>query len=253
VLEENSLLEANMKKLNVGRMGMVLLASSLVLAACTPAPQIPVENAQVRVIHAIADGGSVNLFIDTVLKTPTATPLEFKGTYPATGYTGLAPKKYTFEGIPTTSSKPLFTFDATFESAKTYSVVAMGAVAGKVPPRPINAVVLEDNNSAPASGNFKIRVVHAVTDSTAATVSAYITTPGASLGGIPLALEYGKASQYVQFPAAAYQIRLTPVNEFAPILRDLQTFNFEAGRVYTVFAVDCALGSSLPVLVDRNP
>jgi hypothetical protein len=242
-----------MKKLSVGRIGTLLLASSLGLAACTPPITAPVENAQVRVVHAIADGGSVNFYVDTVLKTGTATPLEFKGAYPTTGYTGLVPKKYTFEGIPTTSSKPLFTFDATFESAKTYTVIAMGAVAGKVPPRPINAVVLEDNNAAPGSGNFKLRMVNAITDSTAETARAFITTPGASPSGVPLTLEYGKATLYVEFPAAAYQIRILPKLESTPILRDLKTYTFEAGKVYTVLAVDDTLGSTLPVFVDRNP
>jgi Domain of unknown function (DUF4397) len=241
-----------MKKLNVGRMGLLLLVSSLGLAACTPPVVPPVEDAKVRIVHSIADGGILNLFVDTVLKTSGA-PLDFKGVFPAAGYASFAPKKYTFEGTPTTSSKPLFTFDATFESAKTYTVIAMGAVAGKVPARPITPVVLEDNNAAPGSGNFKLRVVHAVTDSTAETVRAFVTAPGANLTGVPLTLDYGKASVYVELTAGAYQLRVVPKVDPTPVLRDLPTYTFESGKVYTVIATDGLLGSSMTVLVDRNP
>jgi Domain of unknown function (DUF4397) len=242
-----------MKKLNVRRMGLLLLVSSLGLAACTPTPVVPVEDAKVRVIHSVIDAGKLNLFVDTKLQNTLDAPLDFKGAFPAGGYSGFAPKKYTFETTAPSSSKPLLTFDATFESAKTYTVVVLGAVAGKVPARPVTSAVFEDNNAAPTTGNFKVRVIHAVTDSTAATVNAYITSPGATLSGIPLSIEYGKASQYVQFPAAAYQIRLTPAGEVTPVLRDLPTYTFEAGRVYTVLAVDGALASTLPVFLDRNP
>jgi Domain of unknown function (DUF4397) len=244
-------LEVHMKKLNVGRMGLLLLISSLGLAACTQ-PVVQVEDAKVRIVHSVADGGVLNLFVDTVLKTSGA-PLDFKGVFPASGYAAFAPKKYTFEGTPTTSSKPLFTFDATFESAKTYTVIAMGAVAGKVPARPITPVILEDNNTPPGSGNFKLRLVHAVTDSTAETVRAFITSPGANLTGVPLTLDYSKASVYVELTAGAYQLRVVPKTENSPVLRDLPTFTFESGKVYTVIAADGALGSSLSVLVDRNP
>jgi trimeric autotransporter adhesin len=234
------------------KFGLVLIISSLALAACTPAPVAPVEDAKIRVIHSVADAGKLNLFVDTKLQNAVDAPLDFKGFFPTTGYASFAPKKYTFEGTPPSSSKPLVTFDATFESAKNYTVMILGAVAGKVPARPMTPVVLEDNNTAPASGNFKIRLVDAVTDSTAATARAFITTPGASLTGVPLALEYGKASIYVELSAGAYQIRLTP-SDTVTVLRDLPTFAFESGKVYTVIATDGALGSSLTVLVDRNP
>jgi Domain of unknown function (DUF4397) len=200
----------------------------------------------------VIDAGKLNLFVDTKQQNALESPLDFKGVFPTSGYSGFAPKKYSFEATPPGSSKAALMFDATFESAKTYTVVVMGAVATKVPARPLTSVVFEDDNKAPATGSFKIRVIHAATDSTAATLNTYITVPGPNLG-IPLTLDYGKASVYVELPAGTFQIRVTPSTDNKQILRDLPSFLFEAGKVYTVVVPDGALGSNLPVFVDRNP
>ena len=63
--------------------------------------------------------------------------------------------------------------DLTLSGRTDYTVIASGLVAA------IEPIVLEDDNSAPAAGNVKVRAIHGAPSAPA--VDIYVTAPGADL------------------------------------------------------------------------
>ena len=111
-----------------------------------------------------------------------------------------------------------------------------------------------DDNSAPAAGHAKLRVVDFA--SIESSVDIYVTAPGADLAGeTPTAtISILDASSYLEVPAGDFQLRITPFDTKTVVI-DSGTLTVAAGQVRTAIAVDAAGGGtpySLLVLEDLN-
>jgi hypothetical protein len=115
-------------------------------------------------------------------------------------------------------------------------VIASGLAAD------IEPLVLEDDNSAPAAGNVRVRAVHGAPSAPA--VDIYITAPGADLSTETPTLsnvQFRGASDYIEAPAGDYQVRVTPAGTKTVVI-DSGTLGLASGQVRTAVAVDAAGG-----------
>jgi hypothetical protein len=130
-----------------------------------------------------------------------------------------------------------------------YTVIATGLAEA------IEPIVLQDDNSAPASGNARVRAIHGAPGAPA--VDIYVTAPGADLETtIPLLanVEFGDVADYIEAPAGDYQVRVTPTGTKTVVI-DSGTLTLSSGQVRTAIAVDAAGGGApfdLLVLEDLN-
>jgi len=195
---------------------VVVLALALV-----PAVFAQSGTAKVRVIHASPDAPAVDVFVNG---NRTLTNVPF---FTASDYLDLAPGSYRLQIAPTgqPASAAVIDATATFQAGKAYSVAATGPVAQ------IKPTVIEDNLSAPASGNAKVRVYHFSPDAPAVDVKV--------AGGATLIsnLPFPDASAYLEVPAGTYNLQVTPAGGSAVVI-DLANTTLEAGKIYSVFATN---------------
>lgn len=213
------------------------------LAACDDDdPTSANTPAQLRVVHASADAPNVDVLVDaaTVLDN-----VPFRAFSPFLEVTpGQRRVRVRATGTTTT------VIDANLDLAvdQAYTVLATGPLAG------IQPLVLEDDLTAPAAGQVKVRVVHAAP--AAGGVDVYVTAPGANLATSTPVLTnvpFRGASGYLTVPAGDYQIRVTGTGTTTVAID--ATVTFAAGQIRTIVATD-APGGGGPlapvVLTDLN-
>jgi Domain of unknown function (DUF4397) len=114
-------------------------------------------------------------------------------------------------------------------------------------------LVLTDNNSAPASGDFKIRIVNASPNLGPADV--YIVTPGTALTTVSPTLSnlsFGSTTSYQSLTAANYEIELTSVGQKFAVV-DTGSLTFSSGQVRTFVGLNNQSGGfTYAMLEDVN-
>ena len=110
-----------------------------------------------------------------------------------------------------------------------------------------------DDNSAPTSGNMKLRIINASPG--LGTADVYIVAPGTDLTTVSptvSGLAFEVASTYQSLPAGSYEIFFTlPGQKFTYI--DSGALSFSAGQVRTVLGLNGASGGfTSAVLADVN-
>ena len=139
--------------------------------------------------------------------------------------------------------------DATLADGTDYTVIASGLVAE------IEPIVLEDDNSAPAAGNVRVRAIHGAPSAPA--VDVYVTAPEADLDAATPVLTnvaFGAVAPYLEVPAGDYQVRVTPAGTKIVVI-DSGALTLASGQVRTAIAVDAPGGGApfdLLVLADLN-
>ena len=139
--------------------------------------------------------------------------------------------------------------DATLVDGTDYTVIASGLVAE------IEPIVLEDDNSAPAAGNVRVRAIHGAPSAPA--VDVYVTAPEADLDAATPVLTnvaFGAVAPYLEVPAGDYQVRVTPAGTKIVVI-DSGALTLASGQVRTAIAVDAPGGGApfdLLVLADLN-
>jgi hypothetical protein len=130
-----------------------------------------------------------------------------------------------------------------------YTVLATGRVASIAP------VVLTDDQTSPASGQVRVRLVHA--SPTAGNVDIYVTAPTTDIATATPTLPnvaFRAVSNYLEVPAGTYRVRITPAGTKTVAL-DVNNVALTAGQVRTAVAVD-APGGGAPLgailLADKN-
>lgn len=223
---------------------LALVGVALVgLAACSDDDLTsPEPTAQLRVVHASPDAPNVDVLVDAA--TPL-TNVPFRAFSPFLDVeAGERRIRVRAAGTATT------VIDANVDLAadQPYTVIATGLVAG------IQPLVLEDDLTAPAAGQVKVRVVHAAP--AAAGVDVYVTAPGADLATATPVLTnvpFRGFSGYLTIPAGEYQIRVTGTGTTTVAID--ATVTFTAGQIRTIVATD-APGGGGPlapvVLTDLN-
>ena len=109
-----------------------------------------------------------------------------------------------------------------------------------------------DDNSAPASGDVKIRVINA--SSNLGPADVYITTSGTGLSASPTFTSVGvpAASGYDAVAAGSYQVYFTTPFT-ANVVLSTTALSFSSGQVRTVVVLDGQTGGiTTSVLADVN-
>ncbi len=223
----------------------LLLAATALTAACSDDDNNtgPEGQARVRVVHASPDAPNVDVLLDNA-KVLSDVPYLASSAYLETS-TGDHNLKVNAAGTATTAIDA----DVTLADGTDYTVIASDLVAQITP------IVLQDDNTAPAAGNARVRAIHGAPSAPA--VDVYVTAPGADLETATPVLTnvaFGDVADYLEVPAGEYQVRATPAGTKAVAI-DSGALTLESGQVRTAIAVDAPGGGApfdLLVLADSN-
>jgi hypothetical protein len=223
----------------------LLLAASALSAACSDDDNTGPDTteARVRVVHASPDAPNVDVLVDDGIALSNVPYLAVSDYLEVPS--GDRNLKVNAAGTATT----VIDADADLAEGSDYTVIASG-LAGAIEP-----IVLEDDNSAPAAGNVRVRAIHGAPSAPA--VDIYVTAPGTDLATETAALanvEFGQVADYLEAPAGTYQVRVTPAGSKTVVI-DSGTLTLASGQVRTAIAVDAAGGGApfdLLLLEDVN-
>jgi hypothetical protein len=223
----------------------LLLAATALTAACDDDDDNtgPEGEARIRVVHASPDAPEVDVLLDDT-EVLSDVPYLVASEYLETS-AGDHNLKVNAAGTATT----VIDADATLADGADYTVIASGLVAE------IEPIVLEDDNSAPAAGNARVRAIHGAPSAPA--VDVYVTAPEADLDAATPVLTnvaFGDVAPYLEVPAGDYQVRVTPAGTKLVVI-DSGALTLASGQVRTAIAVDAPGGGApfdLLVLADLN-
>ncbi len=149
-----------------------------------------------------------------------------------TDYLALPAGATTLEVLVAGTTTVAISANVTLVDNTDYTVLATGGANGQ----PLALQALQDDNSAPAAGNLKLRVIHAApfASSAEATAVSIRTDRGAVVGGLD-SVPFFAASPYLEIPAGNYDLKVsTP--DGARNLIDLAPVDLPAGAVLSVLA-----------------
>ncbi len=233
-----------------------LLGAAAALIACGteevgPTGYEPTQpTGRFRFVHAVSDTARADTVNVTVDGVPAGVNLPYGAAAPAppTLYYPAYIGERQF-AVRLTSDTSVHVLDAEVAIAANtdYTVLAVGSTT-------VSALVLTDNNAAPAAGNVKVRAVNAAT--AAGTVDVYVTAPGASITALAptfAGLAPRAASAYFERAAGAIQVRFTTAGT-KTVVRDVSLGTVAAGAIRTVVLLEAAAGGTpltSSVLTDR--
>jgi hypothetical protein len=244
-----------------------ILFGALALAACdddddngtNPTPQ----NAQVKVVHAIANAGTVAVQIDNA--TPAITNFAFRQVQPSAAATYLpipAGQRRIRVLTNNGAGTPAIDVTPTLAGNTNYTVIAAGSAGGSGTAQPA-AILLVDTLTAPAAGQVRIRAVHAA--SAVAGVDIY-ASPAANVSFTAQSRLFAnvpfRSSGAIAVPAGAYSICIigagqAPTSNGSNCAILASSPNLAAGTIATAIATDAAQGTGqtpqLVFTVDRAP
>ncbi len=152
---------------------------------------------------------------------------------------------YTVEIFPTGSTTAAITLTADLADGD-YTLLAAGDGANQ----DLTLLALVDDNTAPAAGNIKLRVVHAApfADTLEGTNVSIRTAGGDVIGGLS-EVPFGVASGYLELPANTYDVKVASPDGNTNFIDPLPV-ELAAGGIVTVVA---AGGSNLPLSIFALP
>ena len=203
---------------------------------------------RIRFVNAISGTTPVNVAVDGVplgvsLAYAAAAPAPPTLYYPA--YAGN--RQFAVRRTADTTAHLLDAAVAVVANSD-HTVIAVGSATTAT------ALVLADNNTAPAASNVKIRAVNAA--NAAGNVDVYITAQGADIVAIAptfAALAPRTASAYLERAAGAIQVRFTTAGT-KTVVRDVSLGTLASGVIRTVVLLEAAAGGTpltSAVLTDR--
>jgi hypothetical protein len=223
----------------------LLLAATALTAACDDDDDNtgPEGEARIRVVHASPDAPEVDVLLDD---TEVLSDVPY---LVASGYLETSAGDHNLKVNAAGTTTTVIDADATLADGTDYTVIASGLVAE------IEPIVLEDDNSAPAAGNVRVRAIHGAPSAPA--VDVYVTAPEADLDAATPVLTnvaFGDVAPYLEVPAGDYQVRVTPAGTKIVVI-DSGALTLASGQVRTAIAVDAPGGGApfdLLVLADLN-
>ena len=218
---------------------VVLLGLGLMTSLALASPAFAQEGggqAQVRVAHLAPDAPNVDVYVngDPVLTNVPYTTISDYLSLPA------GTQRVTVYATGDTTS-PVIDTPVKLAAGGAYTVAAVGLVADGS----LTAQVYQDDLRDPASGNAKVRVVHASPD--AGPVDVVPRGGQALVSG----LTFPEASPYAEVPAGTYtlDVNAAGTNKTALTVPDAK---LASGGVYSAFAVGTTFADSLNVLLVQD-
>ena len=229
--------------------GLKIASFILALVALTIfATNCGTDHAKVRVVNASPDAGSLDVAVDgkTVI-----TGLAFGGLSPASGYLTVTAGNRRVEFRDTGTTTDRINSNIAFGSKKEYTLLAVGKVNlpdPDPPPSTIAALLKTDDNSAPQSGNFKLRVVHTAPDGPAQ-IDIFVVAPGTNITTATptiAALAYQQASDYQNLAAGTYEVIVTDSNDLSRTKKFVdKQYSLTAGQIRTLVTLDVTAGNAM--------
>lgn len=174
--------------------------------------------ARVQVIHASPDAPGVDVLVDN--NKVNAAALVFPNN---TAYLDVDAGIRNIKVNATGTSTSVINGDVTLVANKNYSVFAINRLAN------IEALILEDDLTTPASGKAHVRFVHLSPDAPAVDIT---TTTGTIVFGNRA---FKSATAFTPLDAGAYNLQVR-VAGTSTVALTLPAITLEAGKIYTVFA-----------------
>ncbi len=194
-----------------------------------------------RLMNAVPDESNLEVLVNSA---SVANNVAY-GT--STGYQTVKSGSQQVVVEPSGTSTALLTQSISFSSGTDTTVIASNFSSS------IAALVLADDNSAPASGDFKIRIVNSAPGLGPADV--YIVAPATDLNTVSPTLTnlgFDSASDYQSLAAGSYEVVLTPVGQKFPAI-DTGSLSFSSGQVRTFVGLNSQAGGfSYAMLPDVN-
>jgi len=219
----------------------VLGLGFLAVAAC--GDDDVVAGGRVRVAHFSPDAGTVNLEVNGNEVIPGIT-------YPnSTLYYDVQEGTNEISLVSNATGATLISETVTISGGDDRTIVALNMAAD------LEGLALTDDNSAPAAGRVRVRLLHAAPS--AGVVDIYVTDPSASLvGAVPAAagVAFKDVSDYLDVAAGTYRVRVTAAGTTNVAIDD--TIDLFAEYVTTIAATEAPGGGApyaLTQLLDRIP
>lgn len=221
---------------------LLIAGAALFTSACGSSGK-----SNLRVVHASPDAPNVDVVVNgkTVL-----TNVAYES---ASNYLSVTDGSQHIQVRPTGTTTNVIDTKLSLTNKGFYTVLAVG----KVSDSSLTALALTDDNTAPASGQIKLRLVHA--SPSAGPVDIYVEAPGTditpptvtpTLSNVP----FKGVSSYLAVPAGSYEVYVTPTGT-KTIAIDSGAVTLTAGQIRTAVALD-APGGGTPltaiVLADLN-
>ena len=189
----------------------------------------PVATGDVRIVHASPNAPAVDVLVDDAY---ALTGVAYRG---ASMFIPVEAGSRRVRVRATGTSTTVIDAEVPITQGESYTILATGLLAG------IQPLVAENDLTAPAAGQVKVRVIHAAP--AAAGVDVYVTAPGAPLTGPVLTnVPFRAVSNYLSVPAGTYQIRVTPTGTTTVAID--ATVTFTAGQIRTIVATDAPGGGA---------
>lgn len=218
-----------------GLCGILSLAGSLTLLGCGVK-----GNSYVRVVNA---SQGLSNFTVVAGQTPLVSALPFgtegvqqQGQYSTTDTSG------NYRPLGAGNAQPLYVYSTpdtklasttqSFIKSTPYTIVLESAASS------LMFQVLTDNNAAPSSGNYSLRVMD--TSTMAGAVDVYITAVGAGVGGTPAVgnMQFQQVTNpYLQLSPGTLEVQVTPAGNPSKVLAK-ELFSPASGKIYSMFVLD---------------
>lgn len=161
-----------------------------------------------------------------------------------TDYISLPAGEYKVDIIPTGTDTVAITATYMLEDGVDYTVYASGNGALQ----DLELFALVDDNSAPAAGNVKVRVVHAAPfGATPESTEVSIRTAGGDLVGGLTGVPYGVSSGYLELPEGTYDLKVASNNGQTNFIDPLPVA-LTSGTIATLFAVGDIITQDLSIV-----
>ncbi|MFI5109627.1 MAG: DUF4397 domain-containing protein [Terriglobales bacterium] len=233
------------------------------------------SHASMRFVHASPDAPNVDVLVDG--KT-VATNLPFTSVSPGNGYLTITAGGRLVEVRPTGTGTDLVNAsNVSFSSHLQYTVFFTGLVTPPPPPPPCPVPIpppnqtisqVPDDNSAPQSGNVKLRVFHGSPCATLpppapppppVRLDIYVVAPNTDITNLSptiSALAYQQASSYQSVAPTSNEVIMTATGDPTKFRLIDQTYTLAAGQIRTLVVLDIAKGGTISptplVLADLN-
>lgn len=150
----------------------------------------------------------------------------------SSGYLELPPGLYNLTVTRSGETTPAITGSIVVDSGEDYSVAAIGGANGL----PLELLVAEDDNSAPAAGNAKVRVIHAAPFAANASDLLVSVRDEANnvVGGLS-SVAYRAVSDYLELPAGTSDLQIANPDG-SEILLDIPPLTLAAGEIVNIIA-----------------
>jgi hypothetical protein len=201
------------------------------------------SNAQLRALEASPDEATtLNVLLDGT------TIFSNVGLGTPTNYTFVASGSRHLQVEPSNSSTPSIDETVTFNTSTNYTLITANFASSLTP------ILLTDNLTAPASGDFQLRLVNAAPS--AGPIDIYVVAPGTAAGSVPAtvtSLPFTSATSYQSLTAGSYDVIFTQAGFPGVPYVQLSSVAFGAGQNRTVVLVPNAGGGYTAVtLSDLN-